>query len=155
MHLVDPVSYFSFLDDLELKVATRCNVKVHELQQEGSIRLDVGDYTLEDCRSDIDGIMKAVLLLEGEALFNLHFNIIVQDLRRYQEKGDLVARVIPVSFLRLLELEEMVGDEMESTFRVENTTNLSKHVEVLRSKLNALDIITSESKRMRWPLTKY
>jgi hypothetical protein len=150
MHLVDPVSYFSFLDDLELKVATRCNFKVHELQQ-GGFRLDLGDYALEDCRSDIDGIMKAVLLLlEGEGLFNLQFNIIAQDWRRYEEKGSLVARVIPVPFLSLLKLEQMVGDDMESTSQIENT-NISRHVEELRNELKALDIDTSQGKPMHGP----
>ena len=140
MHLVDPVSYFSFLDDLELKVATRCNLNVHRSQQ-GGFHLDIGDYTLEDCRSDIDGIMKAVLLLEGEGLSNLQFNIIAQDWRRYQEKRELVARVIPVSFPSLLKLEKMVGDELESTSQIENI-NLSRYIEELRNELEALEIDT-------------
>ena len=138
MHLIDPVSYFSFLDDLELKVATSCNLELR-----GGSRLDIGNYTLKECRSDIDGIMKAVLLLEGKVLFNLQFNIIVQDLGRYEENGYLVARVIQISFPSLLKLEEMVGDEMESMSQIENTT-ISKHVEELRKELKSFDINTSE-----------
>ena len=105
--------------------------------------MDIGNYTLKECRSDIDGIMKAVLLLEGKVLFNLQFNIIVQDLGRYEENGYLVARVIQISFPSLLKLEEMVGDEMESMSQIENTT-ISKHVEELRKELKSFDINTSE-----------
>jgi hypothetical protein len=148
MHLVDPVSYFSFLDDLEREVATSCNLEVQELHKPGGFLLDVRSHTLKDCRSDIDGIMKAVLLLEGKVLFNLQFNIIVQDWRRCREKRDLVARVIPISFPSLLKLEGMVGDKMEPTSQIENTANLLKYVEELRKELKALDIDTGEGEPM-------
>jgi hypothetical protein len=89
--------------------------------------------------------MKAVLLLEGEVLSDLRFNIVVQDWGRYQVKGDLVARVIPVSFLSLLKLEEMVGDEVESTLQIEN------NVKELIKELQALGIDTDGSKPMHGP----
>jgi hypothetical protein len=114
-HLLDPVTYFSSLDDLELKVAKTCNFTNYKFRQ-GMIFWDVAkEYQFSQCFRDIRDIHIAFQVLEAEGFCKSQFNILVQDWKRLQEGPTPVARVVPItsSFLTELMVAEVEIRELQ------------------------------------------
>jgi len=120
-HLLDPASYFSSLDDLELKVAATFRFENY-LSQQGVIDVDqTGKYEFGDCLFEIQRIQRAFQILEDEGFCKTQYTILVQDWKRLEDKKTLVARTISISRSFLSRVAE-IENEVRKVYEIQDPT---------------------------------
>ncbi|WPG98576.1 Hypothetical protein R9X50_00136800 [Acrodontium crateriforme] len=124
--LIDPISYFAELDQLEIDVAEKCHLKaifpqalphlrnidkgagLYSNSQE--ITIASGDIVRDHCRTVLYGILAALELMKLQGFCGESIEILVEDADRSN-----VTRVVDISIAQVLELRRVIELEANDT----------------------------------------
>lgn len=137
--LLDPISYYTSLDHLELKVAEICGFgQPYDFQHSNT---GSAEQTKATTRQSLDGIRQAseaFELLSREGFCGSQFNISVQDTERWDIERSLITRTVPIDSSILSEIRS-IGEHMGDRPTHYSEDSVRKHISNKVKDIQALD----------------
>jgi len=135
-HLLDPMSYFSSLESLELKVASIFKFDEFEDMNDIKCLKREGFQELNDCIFNMGQVLEAFNLLEAEEFCKGEFYLFVQDWDRLETEKIPVMRTVPIQRQHLSDIAQMAREVQSTTLA--NREDCSILIPILRRTMDTL-----------------